>query len=67
MVVVQTGWLTQVVKVKNDPEGQSQSQSNQVVVKRQFKPTVLVQKHTVVPVSSSVMKNDQSAKHVQKS
>ena len=54
----------QVVKVKSDPRGQNQSQLNQVVVKRQVKPTALVKKCTVVPASSSVTKNDKNTKHV---
>ena len=48
----------QIVKVKNDPKGQSQSKSNQVVVEKQFKPTVSVQKRTAIPVSSLVIKNE---------
>ena len=54
----------QVVKAKNGPAGQNQAQSKQAVTQRQFKPTALVQKHKVVPVSCPVTKNVASIKQV---
>ena len=54
----------QVVKAKNDLQGQTLTQPKQAVGKRQFKPTVLANNYNIAPVSCAVVKNVENIKHV---
>ena len=54
----------QVVKAKNDLQGQTLTQPKQAVGKRRFKSTVLANNYNIAPVSCPVVKNVENIKHV---
>ena len=54
----------QVVKAKNDLQGQTLTQPKQAVGKRRFKPTVLANNYNIAPDSCPVVKNVENIKHV---